>query len=307
MEKLRGVLYVLIGAASYGVLATFVKKANLEGFSTSGLNTLQYLIGFVGVALLALLSKKNRAVTKTKENKNRKLKLVLFGTAAGLTSYFYYLSLNYIPVSVAIIFLMQAIWMGVVLEMILSKKVDKLKLFGSLLVIVGTLFAVNVFNESKAIDPTGFVLGVMASMCYTATLYASNTIAVSLPNMVRSKYLVLGGLLIVLLIWNTDLLTEFDYASWSFWKYGLFLGFFGAVLPPIAFNKGFPITGIGLGSILTSLEIPVSILTASIILGEKIKGVQWFGVFIIIVSVAVINYKSILNDIKNTKNQSASA
>ncbi|MCL5247409.1 DMT family transporter [Cellulophaga sp. 20_2_10] len=307
MEKLKGVLYVLIGAASYGVLATFVKKANLEGFSTSGLNTLQYLIGFVGVALLALLNKKNRTVAKTKENKNGKLKLMLFGTAAGLTSYFYYLSLNYIPVSVAIIFLMQAIWLGVVLEMILSKKVDKLKLFGSILVVIGTLFAVNVFQESQSIDPKGFVLGIMASICYTATLYASNTVAVSLPNMVRSKYLVLGGLLIVLLIWNTALISEFDYASLSFWKYGLFLGFFGAVLPPIAFNKGFPITGIGLGSILTSLEIPVSILTASIILHEEIKGIQWFGVFVIIISVAVINYKSIANDIKNTKNESSSA
>ena len=57
------------------------------------------------------------------------------------------------------------------------------------------------------------------------------------------------------------------------------------------FNKGFPIIGIGLGSILTAIEIPVSILSANWLLDEQLKMIQWLGVAIIIMAVVIINYR----------------
>lgn len=292
MHKLRGILLVILGAASYGVLATFVKKANLEGYPTSGLNFLQYLIGFISLVGMVLLSRRNKNKPEITESKGIR-SLIFFGTASGLTSYFYYYSIQFIPVSMAIVLLMQAIWMGVVLEFILLKKFDLLKFLGSILVIIGTLFAVNIFDPGGEMNWKGLTYGILASIAYTITLYASNTVSLHLPNLIRSKYIILGALLIVIGVWNIQLFKMVDFSDINLWKYGAFLGFFGAILPPIAFNKGFPLTGIGLGSILTSIEIPVSIFTASLILKEEVLNIQWFGVAVIILAVALINFKRI--------------
>lgn len=293
MIKLKGALYVLIGAASFGVLATFVKKANLDHLDTSGLNFLQYFIGFVGLSLLAQFKKSHRNLRTDRGKSRGKQQLILFGVASGLTSYFYYLSIQFVPVSIGIILLMQAIWMGVVLEFFQTRKVEGLKVIGSLVILLGTLFAVDVFQQHKILNVQGVIYGVLASISYTITLYASNRIALNLPDLTRSKYLVLGALIIVILVWNTKLLDHLEFANINWWKYGLFLAVFGAIIPPIAFNKGFPITGMGLGSILTSVEIPVSILTAHLVLNEQVKAIQWFGVALILAAVALINYRNI--------------
>jgi len=302
MQKLKGILLVITGAASYGVLATFVKKANIEGHPTSGLNFLQYLIGFLALSGIALFSKKNKTNTHANKkaipptqgaHKNGKWRLALFGIASGLTSYFYYYSIQYIPVSTAIILLMQAIWMGVVLELFIQKKIELLKIIGGTFVIFGTFLAVDAFHTDSGLNAIGFTYGILASISYTISLYTANSVALHLPNSIRSKYIGLGALIIVVLVWNLQLYTQVDFGSIALWKYGIFLAFFGAILPPIAFNKGFPMIGIGLGSILVSVEIPVSIFSASIVLQEEVKIVQWIGVFIIIASVIIINYKKL--------------
>ena len=54
-------------------------------------------------------------------------------------------------------------------------------------------------------------------------------------------------------------------------------------------NAGFPITGIGLGSIVSALELPVSVLMAFIILNEKVVVAQWLGIVLILIAIVVMN------------------
>ena len=49
---LKGVLFVGIGASIYGMLATFVKLAYQEGYTTSEVTTSQFLLGLIGLLLL---------------------------------------------------------------------------------------------------------------------------------------------------------------------------------------------------------------------------------------------------------------
>ena len=292
MNKLKGILSVVLGAASYGLLATVVKYGNLQGLDSSVLTFFQYLFGFVGLVFLALLSKKKTSINKA--SGKSKLKLILFGTSMGLTSCFYYLAIQYIPVSIAIILLMQAIWMGGVLEIFLDKtKPDPLKIIGSIVVLAGTILAVNIFENIHSLSYIGLGFGLLASLSYTVTLTATNRVESGLPIITRSKYLVLGGLLIVILFWNVKILQNMDLNNHNLLFFGLFLALFGCIIPPILFNKGFPIIGIGLGSILSAIEIPVSIFSAKILLDEQVKSIQWLGVMIIIISVIIINFRYI--------------
>lgn len=294
MNKLKGVAAVVLGAASYGLLATVVKFGNLQGLDSSALTFLQYLFGFLALLFLSFLS--NKKVTMTKASLKSKLRLMIFGTTLGLTSCFYYLSIQYVPVSIAIILLMQAIWMGGVLEIFLDKtKPDILKILGSIVVLLGTVLAVDIFGDFHALSYTGLAFGILASMSFTVTLTATNRVESDLPIITRSKYLVLGGLIIVMLFWNVAILENLNLDNSNLWLFGLFLALFGAVIPPILFNKGFPVVGIGLGSILASIEIPVSIFSAKLLLDEQVKAMQWIGVLIIILSVVLINFRYLNN------------
>ncbi|MEZ2337249.1 EamA family transporter [Mucilaginibacter sp. RCC_168] len=62
------------------------------------------------------------------------------------------------------------------------------------------------------------------------------------------------------------------------------MALFGTILPPLLFTKGLPKTGIGLGSIVSSVEIPESILFAHFILNESVTPIQWVGVALIIMA-----------------------
>lgn len=288
---LKAVLFVALGAASYGILATFVKYANHQGFGTAGLAFSQYLFGALLLSVLGVLfSKKSKRDEVKSGSVNDKIKLMLFGTFLGLTSSFYYLSIQYVPVSVGIILLMQTIWMGVVLEFFTAPAmVNKIKILGALVAIMGTVLAAKVFETDMVLNLKGIGFGLLAAVSFTGMMYATSKVALQLPNLIRTKYLVYGGLLVIILFWNVQILQDFNWRVFITW--GVFLGFFGTILPPLLFNKGFPVIGTGLGSIVAALEIPISVFSAYWVLNEEISGLQWVGILIILFAVVVINFR----------------
>ncbi|WP_430406979.1 EamA family transporter [Fluviicola sp.] len=286
MSKLRGALFVGLGAASYGILATIVKYANNHDAHTSILTFYQSLVGVI--VLFVLMQAAKRKKTPVKATLKSKSKLILFGISMGLTSCFYYISIQTISVSIGIILLMQSIWMSVVWEMIQTRKVAHwLKIVGSFCVLGGTILATNLIQEDVHISVEGIVYGLLAALSYTISMHASNHVETQLSSVVRSFWLIVGSLLMVIVYWNIQIWEHLDWMI--FLKFGIILGLFGTVIPPILFNIGIPKTGLGLAGILAAIEIPVSICSAQLILHETVTSMQWLGVGIIIATVVVIN------------------
>lgn len=285
---LKGSLYIALGASSYGMLATFVKMAYHEGFSTAEVTLSQFALGFAGLFILTLFRKRDTVPIVKQTGVQSILKLMLAGTSMGLTSIFYYMAVQYIPVSVGIVLLMQTVWMGVILEMILHRKVPGLRKVGSVFIILaGTVLATKLYGQSVTINWIGFGWGMLAALSYTATMYSSNNIELHFPPLRRSLYMILGGLIIIALIFHSSLNRDFAYDI--FLKWGIVLSLFGTILPPLLFTRGMPLTGMGLGAIIASVEIPVSILMAHLLLKEPVSVLQWLGVALILFAVVLIN------------------
>jgi drug/metabolite transporter (DMT)-like permease len=144
---LKGVVLVALGATSYGMLATFVKLAYNEGFTTAEVTSSQFIYGIIGILIINLFQRiknNNSAVKATSKNI---FQLMLAGTSLGMTSVFYYLAVKYIPVSIGIVLLMQTVWMGVLLEWVLDKKApSKQKIASVFIVLIGTALAINIFK-----------------------------------------------------------------------------------------------------------------------------------------------------------------
>jgi len=286
-ELLKGVILVALGATSYGMLATFVKLAYGEGFTTAEVTSSQFIYGILGTFLITLFNKKSSKGVEKPSEKN-KFQLMLAGTSLGMTSVFYYLCVKYIDVSIAIVLLMQTVWMGVILEWILDKqRPSNKKIVAVLIVLIGTLLATNVLFSPTEINPLGIFWGMLAAASFTTTMFTANKIATHVPSATRSLWMLLGGAVIV---FGFSLATQTHAFNFEiFAKWGIFLALFGTIIPPILMNSGFPKTGIGLGSIVSSLELPVSVTMAFLILNEKIVFKQWIGIFLIIVAIVVMN------------------
>ena len=287
-SKLKGVFLIGLGATSYGMLATFVKMAYAEGFTTPEVTIAQFVYGILGMLIINIFQKVKKGNDVVKASKKNVFQLMLAGTALGMTSVFYYLAIKYIPVSIAIILLMQTVWMGVLFEMILEKKIPSTqKIISVIIVLIGTVLATNLIKSKIDFDWHGIVLGLLSAASFTTTMLTANRVATHVSSAQRTLFMLLGGAIIVFGFALAAQTTAFNFEI--FMKWGIVLSLFGTVIPPLLFNAGFPLTGIGLGSIVSALELPVSVLMAYFLLNEKVNMIQWFGIVLIILAIIIMN------------------
>ncbi|MGZ9675169.1 DMT family transporter [Flavobacterium sp. GNP001] len=304
---LKGVFLVGLGATSYGMLATFVRMAYDENYTTAEVTVSQFVFGIIGILLINAFQRNRNNNTAVKASKKNKTQLMLAGTSTGLTSVFYYLAVKFdIPVSIAIVLLMQTVWIGVLLEWFLEKKApSKVKIISVIIVLIGTVLATNLLNSDVKLNPLGIFFGLLAATSFTTTMFTANRIATEISSAQRSLYMLFGGGIMVLIfalitqiIPNqfpaiADALGVFstakDFNFSIFFKWGIILSLFGTIIPPMLLNAGFPLTGIGLGSIVSALELPVSVLMAYFLLNEKVILLQWIGIVLIILAIVIMN------------------
>lgn len=284
----KGVFLVGLGATSYGMLATFVKLAYQENFTTAEVTTAQFIYGIIGILIINLFQKQQAKTDVIKASKKNILQLMLAGTSLGMTSVFYYLCVKYIDVSIAIVLLMQTVWIGVLLEWFLDKKApSKQKIIAVIIVLIGTLLATNLLNSTVEIDWRGLIFGMLAACSFTTTMFTANKVALGISSAQRSLYMLLGGAIIVA---GFTLFTQTKPFNFDiFMKWGIILALFGTIIPPMLMNSGFPKTGLGLGSIVSSLELPVSVMMAYFILNESVILSKWLGVVLIIFAIVIMN------------------
>ncbi|MBJ2125634.1 MULTISPECIES: DMT family transporter [unclassified Flavobacterium] len=290
---LKGVFLVALGATTYGMLATFVKMAYSEGYTTAEVTTSQFIYGILGILIINLFQRVKNKNSAVKASPKNIFNLMLAGTSLGMTSLFYYLAVKYIPVSIGIVLLMQTVWMGVLLEMFLEKKLpSKQKVIAVFIVLFGTVLATNLIHNDIELDWRGLGWGMLAAASFTTTMFTANRVATEISSAQRSLYMLLGGAIIVFSFAFATQVTAFNLDI--FLKWGIVLSLFGTIIPPLLMTAGFPLTGIGLGSIVSALELPVSVTMAYVLLDEKVIFSQWVGIVLIILAIIImnVNFKS---------------
>src|SRR5699024_2112429 len=99
MNKNKGIIYVLIGAASFGFTAIVAKLAFNLSYTSGQLNIAQMIISCLILWSLVLIKRP----TLKGLSKINIVKIMVTGTSVGLTTVFYYASMQYLPASLAII------------------------------------------------------------------------------------------------------------------------------------------------------------------------------------------------------------
>jgi len=291
-QLLSGILLVVLGAVSYGFLATMVGLSYKEGFGTTEVVFSQYLIGLFVLGIMTIGVFLRQKKVRVKVPLKQLLKLVVGGMTLGFIGFFYYWSIQYIPVSIAVVLLMQSIWISVVLEAIIDKKLpNTFQILAILTVLCGTLFATDAIHNLGQLNTKGLIFGSLSGLMYALMLLVMNRLGNEIHPSQKSFLMLLGATIIVVVIGAVNMPQVFDFSV--FWKWGIWLALLGTILPPLLLNKGMPKTGIPLGAVLIAIEIPVSVSSAHFLLGEHVAFSQWMGILLILVAVVLINFKSL--------------
>ncbi|TBL75716.1 EamA family transporter [Paenibacillus thalictri] len=288
-KRLQASLLVLIGAASYGMLSTFVKLAYAQGFTASEVTASQVFFGAVVMWLICLpFWKQIRRIPF-----RIALKLMGSGFFTGICGVFYYYSLQTLDASFAVLLLFQFTWMGLLVDMLLGGKMPgKFQLLSVLIVLAGTLLASGVLQGGiSRISPSGIGLGLLAAASYTMFIFFSGKVATEVPAVIRSAWMLTGALAIVLamntpqFLWNGSL-------PGGLWFWAILLSLFGMIIPPYMFAKGAPYLDTGVSALIGAVELPVVILCSNLLLGEHTGIVKWLGVALIFCGVGISGLKS---------------
>lgn len=165
-----------------------------------------------------------------------------------------------------------------------------MQILAACIVFVGTIFAGGIFNESLHLDTKGIVLGFLAAISYSLFLMTSGRVGNEYPPFKKSALMISGSLILTWIVFPPMFLFD-DSLMEGLYKWGLALAVLGAVTPPLFFSIGVPKVGVSLGAILSAAELPVAVMSSSIILKENVQTLQWFGVALILTAIAITNIK----------------
>lgn len=293
-NKFTGGIFVFLGACSFGVLSTIVKNAYEEGYTLGQITGSQAFLGMVILWVLYFLQKSFRGKENSESSPSRPTawwKVSLAGLFTGLVGIFYYQCVKLLPASIAIILLMQYLWISILIEVVVfRKKPHRMQLIPASIVLVGTVLAGGIFNEAITLNIKGIGFGLLAAFCYALFLIASGRVGNDLPVLKKGALMITGSCMVTWIIFPPLFLFDGLFFD-GLYKWGLMLALLGTVIPPLFFSFGMPRTGVSLGAILSAAELPVAVVSSSLILREDVQALQWIGVFLILSAIVLTNIK----------------
>lgn len=291
---------VLLGGIMYGTMSSFVKLSYSWGYNAAEISFAQAALAaiFLGTCTVATRKDNQRKLTPKDS-----LPLILTGGAIGLTNFLYYLSVSYISASLAIVILMQFTWFSLLLEWIIfAKKPSLFELLTVFFILIGTVMAGNIFEiEERSFSLKGIVLALCASLTYAVYIVTNGRVGKDVRWQSKSTLIMIGSSLTIFIINSQTIITNSHFGG-DFILWAIFLAIIGTTIPTALFAAGIHKIGAGISSILMTIELPVAVLCANIILNEHISSLQIGGIAVMLGAISAMNYHKSFKSKKNKKN-----
>lgn len=219
----RNALLVFVGACSFGILSTFVKLAYEKGYSLGEVTGVQV---FFGMLFLWAIYFSGKGLNLVKESsaikKDPVWKLLVSGLSTGMVSITYYRCVELVPASIAIVLLMQFVWIGALIEFILFKtKPTRAQVYSMFLVLGGTVLAAGLFNDQEmGLSLLGFAFGLLAATFYSVFLIVNSRVGNDYPPVKKSAYMLTGACVLIFIVFPPAFLFN-GVLIQDLWKWGL--------------------------------------------------------------------------------------
>jgi drug/metabolite transporter (DMT)-like permease len=284
-----GIGLVLLGGASYGLLSPMVKLSYEMGFQSIQVSVSQVTMG----TLLLWLSIAVRPKLWSNPFRGPWWKLSLIGVfGLVLTTFLFNKALDELNASLAIVLLFQFTWITMILDSVVHRtRPTRNQLVALGLILLGTICAVGLTKEAFLQQSMqGIVFALGSAITYSLFLFFTGKIKTELNPWMKSAVMVTAALPIMYLMYPpTQVFTE-GMGTLLLW--GIVLGILSQVIPLLSFNIGIPRIGSTLASLLASVELPVGMIAAWLLLKEWISPLQWLGMLLLLTGIYIAERRS---------------
>ncbi|SNS03774.1 Threonine/homoserine efflux transporter RhtA [Methylobacillus rhizosphaerae] len=285
---------VFVAGCSFGALSTIVKKAYEHGYTLGEVTGSQVLTGVLMLWGIFLLGRSWRHSHGQVDGHHvspgiLRLKLIAAGVFPGLVGVCYYQCVNLMPASVAIVLLMQYLWISALIDyLVFGQRPGLVQMGCILLVMLGSCLAVNIIGQDVELSVPGIMFGLAAAVFYALFIMISGRMGNHLPSALKSALMMTGSCIVIFILFPPGFLLDMDKLG-PLLKFGIPLGLLGIALPTMLFAIAIPRIGVALGAILSSSELPMAMLCSYLILKEHIEMIQWIGMVVILGAIIISN------------------
>jgi drug/metabolite transporter (DMT)-like permease len=277
-------ILVLLAGSSFGVVSSIMKLAYRSGLTVQEVTDGQYLSAALLLWIIAAVWPRGQRIA----GRRQWLYLLVLGTAGAGTSFSYYQALTYLPASLGIVLLFQFAWIVLVIDIVVTRRLPGAeKWVGTLLIVVGTILAVGLLAAKIEKFPAwAIIYGLLSAVFYSITLYVSGYVETRSSPALRSAINVTVSLALILVVFPPNFMNEsLHWGNFVWW--GLMAALFSQVVPVMLMFMAIPHTGGRMAGVLGSVELPVAVFVAFIVLHEHVTLIRWLGVVLILAGIIV--------------------
>ena len=277
-ERNQGYILIILSAIFYSTLGILGKYIYNTGIDMSKVILLRMLATVILMGIFLLISRKEPLLTFSRP--------VLFqGIFFVATAIIYFLAVQHLSAGLATVILFADPALVAILAVIFyQEKIGKAQIVGLILALLGLFFISGLYIEgSMNLSPTGLILAILSAVVYGIYVLLGQKTVKTDGVLTITFTISLMGLVIMIIFFPRNIL-----ALLSITPYQLFLGFamafLGTILPVVLLLRGVQKLGSSIGSLVSIIEIPFSLVLAYLVLGEVLTSMQVVGTLLIVIS-----------------------
>jgi len=280
-DSYKGVFFVVISAISFSLLPIFAKFVYASGIDIFSMLFLRFFLA--SILLLPILRIRN--VLNIPNLKVLISLLILGGVGYFLQSFLYLSSINYIPVSVAVLLLYT--FPPMVMLISYAMGIEKMAMSSIIAIVLGFTGLYFVANPSYDLNFFGVTLAIAAAFVYSNYIVFTSKVLRNIKEELGSFYIMISASFSFLLI---TFIKGFNI-NYSGILWILLMALISTMLGITTFFMGLRLIGPTRTSIISLLEPVASILLSFLIFYERFNYFQALGAILIIIAAGLSSIK----------------
>ncbi|MEH6949602.1 EamA family transporter [Bacillus sp. JJ634] len=290
MDNKLALLLIGAGASLWGIIGLFVSSLYEMGFSPIQVVTIRALSATLFLVLYIIF--KNRQLLKIKVSDSK----YFIGTGIFsfvLFNWCVFSAIKETSISVATILLYTApAFVTIFSRFIFKEFLTTRKVLALLITFIGCSFVIGILpNTNESISLYGLILGLGSGLFYALYSIFGKFALRKYNSLTVTAYTFLFAAIAVTPFSGLWLVVPL-FSDMKVWVYIIGLGFLSTMLPFIFYTKGLNTIESSQASIIATIEPVVASLVGFLIFHEKLNVWQYFGIFLVIAAVIIVQETS---------------
>lgn len=280
-----GYLYAFLAALLYALVSIVAKHLISGGIHPVQATFYQYVFTVAILGLWILLRKPAGFRCSLRKIGYFAL-LGIFG--GGSTNLLFYSALQYLDAGIASMLLfLHPVFITVFFAVTKIKALKPVNYFCVAIAACGAAIVLDIFTGSLLFSAAGIIFGILSGTTYAFyNIFADLKLKEDEPNVINFYACTSAMILTMLMLAFSGI--GFEVKATALPSI-FFLSVFSGVLPAYCFFKALQYIGSEKVSVISSVELPLTLILAFIVLKEQMKPFQLFGILLIVAATAVLH------------------